>query len=220
MTSLVHILTNKRPQEQYNKQQSLLAMHKTSEKILYDHDDYISDPTKPWQLIRSCSHNSEDSQQQQVQGRMCSNSSAQHGPSKSIPIRHSLERTESELQLCEDEAMADYRDYVMYARIVSGMSNRISPLDDSNIISHHDYEQHHRQQVIDPIYNIMRTRQGLPSHNENATSGTCLNQLDSMADDIHLQYSRYIELEQDEQEFYPQELSNEEEEYVIFELDL
>ena len=41
-------------------------------------------------------------------------------PTKSIPISH-MKRTASELQLVEDEAMAEVRDYCMYTRIVNGM---------------------------------------------------------------------------------------------------
>lgn len=40
--------------------------------------------------------------------------------SKSIPIQN-LQRTPSELRLHEDEELADYRDYVMFTRIVDGM---------------------------------------------------------------------------------------------------
>jgi hypothetical protein len=43
-------------------------------------------------------------------------------PTKSIPIVKNLKRTPSELQLMEDEAMADFRDYCMYTRIVSGIT--------------------------------------------------------------------------------------------------
>lgn len=46
---------------------------------------------------------------------------------KAIPIAsNSMKRTASELQLMEDEAMADYRDYCMYTRIVNGMTERRS----------------------------------------------------------------------------------------------
>jgi hypothetical protein len=43
---------------------------------------------------------------------------------KSDPINIGLRlsRTESEIQLCEDEQVAEYRDYCMYVRIISGMS--------------------------------------------------------------------------------------------------
>jgi hypothetical protein len=47
-------------------------------------------------------------------------------PSKSIPIAKSLKRTPSELQLMEDEARADFRDYCMYTRIVNGINSRDS----------------------------------------------------------------------------------------------
>lgn len=48
--------------------------------------------------------------------------------SQSIPIASgSMKRTVSELQLMEDEAMADYRDFCMYLRIVNGMNERRSP---------------------------------------------------------------------------------------------
>lgn len=47
--------------------------------------------------------------------------------SRSIPIASSsLKRTASEVQLLEDEAMADYRDFCMYMRIVNGMNERQS----------------------------------------------------------------------------------------------
>ncbi len=45
--------------------------------------------------------------------------------SKSIPIAsNSMRRTTSELQLMEDEVVADYRDFCMYIRIVNGMNER------------------------------------------------------------------------------------------------
>lgn len=43
--------------------------------------------------------------------------------SQSIPIS-GMHRTASEVQLCEDEALADYRDYVVYSRIVNGISRQ------------------------------------------------------------------------------------------------
>ena len=47
-----------------------------------------------------------------------------HKQSRSIPITNPLHRTPSEIQLCEDEALADYRDYCMYARITRGIQKR------------------------------------------------------------------------------------------------
>ena len=47
--------------------------------------------------------------------------------SQSIPISSKgMHRTPSEIQLCQDEALADYRDYCMYSRIVDGISRRSS----------------------------------------------------------------------------------------------
>jgi hypothetical protein len=63
---------------------------------------------------------------------------------KSIPISKSLMRTPSELQLSEDEAMADYRDYCMFARIVNGISEH-------QACSHHPIS-------ASVIANIVRTR--------------------------------------------------------------
>jgi hypothetical protein len=42
--------------------------------------------------------------------------------SKSIPITRRLKRTVSEIQLDEEEALADFRDYAMFTRIVEGIS--------------------------------------------------------------------------------------------------
>lgn len=42
--------------------------------------------------------------------------------SEAIPILNRMKRTPSELQLREDEELADYRDYVMFSRIVDRMS--------------------------------------------------------------------------------------------------
>jgi len=35
-----------------------------------------------------------------------------------------MKRTPSEMQLCEDQEMADFRDYVMFSRIVDGISKQ------------------------------------------------------------------------------------------------
>lgn len=48
-----------------------------------------------------------------------------HSPlvkTQSIPIRNRMRRTPSELQLLEDQEMADFRDYCMFSRIVDRMS--------------------------------------------------------------------------------------------------
>jgi hypothetical protein len=41
--------------------------------------------------------------------------------SQSIPIQSGIRRTSSELQLCEEQDLADFRDYVMFTRIVDGI---------------------------------------------------------------------------------------------------
>jgi hypothetical protein len=66
--------------------------------------------------------------------------------SKSIPITN-IKRTASEIQLQEEEAMADYRDYCMYARIVNGMSEKRERISDS-----------FRRSTDQSLANIMRTR--------------------------------------------------------------
>jgi hypothetical protein len=62
-------------------------------------------------------------------------------PAKSIPITKGLESTVEELQLKEDEAMADYRDFCMYARIINGIM--IGRQGQSN---------------VETLHNIIRTR--------------------------------------------------------------
>ena len=70
--------------------------------------------------------------------------------SASIPISpKSIRRTASENQLSEDEAMADYKDYIMYSRIVNGISRQNSQRKDVQLL----YEN----QLC--LGNIMRTRQ-------------------------------------------------------------
>jgi hypothetical protein len=77
-------------------------------------------------------------------------------PSKSIPIS-SIKRTPSEVQLHEDEAMAEYRDYCFYVRLVNGM----------NATRHYFNEGRSTDQSL---ANIMRTR-NLPVRNESFCSG-------------------------------------------------
>jgi len=74
--------------------------------------------------------------------------------SKSIPIRKYIQRTPSELQLCEDEAVADYRDYCMYTRILGGITRQQ--------MKQHDLRQ--RYQNDQTIESIMRTRHELQGY--------------------------------------------------------
>jgi len=69
-------------------------------------------------------------------------------PSKSIPITN-MKRTLSEIQLCEEEALADYRDYCFYCRLVNGINSRREG----------NHDPYHRHRPTDPsVENIMRTR--------------------------------------------------------------
>ena len=67
-------------------------------------------------------------------------------PSKSIPISN-IKRTLSEIQLHEDEAMADYRDYCFYARLVNGINSR-----------REGSFNHYHLSADQSIANIVRTR--------------------------------------------------------------
>jgi hypothetical protein len=81
----------------------------------------IMDPGKV--SSRSLSINNTDAMMQATTKSM--NPRAQSfGCSKSIPISKSMTRTQSELQLVEDEATADFRDYCMYTRIVNGINSK------------------------------------------------------------------------------------------------
>jgi hypothetical protein len=53
--------------------------------------------------------------------RPCEASSGPKAKSQSIPIQGGIRRTTSELQLCEEQDLADFRDYVMFTRIVDGI---------------------------------------------------------------------------------------------------
>jgi hypothetical protein len=79
--------------------------------------------------------------------------------SKSIPITNHISRTESEIRLAEDEAMAEYRDICMYNRIVTGLSRR-----QEECYANRSCEQRHGRS-LDFLYengacieNIIRTR--------------------------------------------------------------
>jgi hypothetical protein len=88
--------------------------------------------------------------------------------SQSIPIVNSsnMKRTPSELQLCEEQEMADYRDYVMFSRIVDGIARQQQHttnfklrLDTDRTLAHiigtrngQQQQQHHQQQRPPPHY--------------------------------------------------------------------
>lgn len=94
-------------------------------------------------------------------GDLCSlprmNSAAGSPPSKSIPISN-IKRTASEIQLHEDEALADWRDYVMFSRIVTGMKEKREGINDR-----------FRRSTDQSLANIIRTR-NLPVESEYYSS--------------------------------------------------
>jgi len=84
---------------------------------------------------------------------------------KSEPINFKLERSESELQLHENEMAAEYLDYCMYLRIVAGMSNKSS-----------------KTTSIDPILaNVVRTR-----HSYNTMLDSNLNYSHDLDKDLNV----------------------------------
>ena len=69
---------------------------------------------------------------------------------QSIPIRNGMKRTSSELQLREDEELADYRDYIMFSRIVNRMT-----LSQKEMVSRHLRLENHQC-----LAHVIRTRNG------------------------------------------------------------
>mmetsp|Transcript_30780 Transcript_30780/g.47183 ORF Transcript_30780/g.47183 Transcript_30780/m.47183 type:complete len:187 (+) Transcript_30780:56-616(+) len=117
--------------------------------------------------------------------------------SRSIPIRHHIHRTASEIQLHEDEAVADYRDYCMYYRIVKGISHK------NNLPN----QAHHQgTEEEETLRNLTRTRLTIPTEysvqeqNQDSSSfsqsqfipsfetDSAIDRLDSLADDFALSY--------------------------------
>lgn len=80
---------------------------------------------------------------------MTSHDRLNRSQSASIPIApNSLRRTASENQLSEDEAEADYKDYLFFNRLVNGISTSQRFLQDGTL-------KHENQQCLE---NIVRTR--------------------------------------------------------------
>ena len=73
--------------------------------------------------------------------------------SHSIPVSGYIHRTPSELQLCEDEAIADYRDYCFYSRIIGGISRQQMKLQSGLELRYKNDET---------LFNIIRTRYATP----------------------------------------------------------
>jgi hypothetical protein len=78
-----------------------------------------------------------------------SESTSSESTSRSIPITKYIHRTPSELQLYEETAIADWRDYCMYTRIVGGISRQ-------QMMLKSDIEL--RYQNDETLANIIRTR--------------------------------------------------------------
>lgn len=70
--------------------------------------------------------------------------------SKSIPIPGTITKTNSEVQLCEDERVADYRDYVVFSRIVDHITRQ--QFASRNLQCRYEND--------DCLLHIIRTRQG------------------------------------------------------------
>jgi hypothetical protein len=68
--------------------------------------------------------------------------------SQSIPISQGLCRTASEVQLCQDEQVAEQRDYAFYSRVVSGMCQSQGASE----------SYHHRKENQMCLSHIMETR--------------------------------------------------------------
>jgi hypothetical protein len=58
--------------------------------------------------------------------------------SQSIPIQSGVRRTSSELQLCEEQDLADFRDYVMFTRIVDGICKTQQETEDYKLKQEND----------------------------------------------------------------------------------
>jgi hypothetical protein len=58
--------------------------------------------------------------------------------SQSIPIQSGIRRTTSELQLCEEQDLADFRDYVMFTRIVDGICKTQQETEDCKLKQEND----------------------------------------------------------------------------------
>jgi hypothetical protein len=98
-----------------------------------------------------------------------------HTKSENIPITDAIHRTPSEIQLCENAAIADYRDYCMFVRIVNGISSRQSAALDFDLI----YENNaclanirrtrcvppDEAQSLDARYKSLLQRLDTPTHN-------------------------------------------------------
>jgi hypothetical protein len=77
--------------------------------------------------------------------------------SASIPISNSIRRTHSENELDQDEAEADYNDYMFFSRIVEGMSRKLNTKYEGKT-PHNDYLRYQNQMSL---ANVVRTRHAI-----------------------------------------------------------
>lgn len=87
--------------------------------------------------------------------------------SQSIPIQNHMQRTASELKLCEDEEMADFRDYVFFSRVIDGIARQQRATESSWL----------RQENDECLAHIIGTRNGRLDSNSrnNCQNQTCAN---------------------------------------------
>ena len=87
-----------------------------------------------------------------------------HARSQSIPIcKAALRRTASELKLCEDEATADFQDYVFFSRLLTGITKQQQESVSDKFLQESDQCLAH----------IIGTRNGsLDNLHDSATQGT------------------------------------------------
>eukprot|EP00534_Pseudo-nitzschia_fraudulenta_P004004 CAMPEP_0201123974 /NCGR_PEP_ID=MMETSP0850-20130426/9689_1 /ASSEMBLY_ACC=CAM_ASM_000622 /TAXON_ID=183588 /ORGANISM="Pseudo-nitzschia fraudulenta, Strain WWA7" /LENGTH=147 /DNA_ID=CAMNT_0047391111 /DNA_START=125 /DNA_END=568 /DNA_ORIENTATION=- len=87
--------------------------------------------------------------------------------SASIPIaRQSMRKTASEYQMAQDEAEADFKDFVFFSRVVDGISRQNSLLQDGS------YLKSTNQTLLD---NIVRSRHALDETQVESDDDECHN---------------------------------------------
>mmetsp|Transcript_26341 Transcript_26341/g.57717 ORF Transcript_26341/g.57717 Transcript_26341/m.57717 type:complete len:216 (+) Transcript_26341:167-814(+) len=76
--------------------------------------------------------------------------------SSSVPIPDALFRSPSEVQLSLDEQMADERDFIFYARLISGIRERTNGHDYND--QQYQQHQHYNEETERCLTHIMQTR--------------------------------------------------------------
>jgi hypothetical protein len=104
--------------------------------------------------------------------------------SKSIPIPSTITKTNSEVQLCEDERVADYRDYVVFSRIVDHITRQ--QFASRNLQCRYEND--------DCLLHIIRTRQGDSDPEEDPAEGEDI--------DMHISDDKQPEMDYNPGYFY------------------